>query len=253
MPNRAPHAVPSRLHHIPGPSPWATRIALVALGLLAATAACTTTVETVPAPAEAAPATPDAAEEDAGAEASAPEDVCGPVAKSRCKPANAGSVIRGVVKFDPSKVKAGTKARLRVFLHHQVLARADEAKQGGHPHAWKDYALDMEKGEARFSLDLCEFNVAMYSEENCGFNIVTMIDDDGGNDPDELGITALIPRTGKLTKMVPVEVSCHKPSQCLEITADCADGEACTTFEGLTKCATCAADSCPSDDKLCKM
>ena len=108
------------------------------------------------------------------------------------------------------------KPKLRVFLHHQVISRADENKTGGHPHAWKSFDLDMEKGEARFTLDLCEFGVAMYSEENCGFNLVVMIDDAGLNDPDKKGATALVPRAGKLVKMTPLEVSCHASSPCFE-------------------------------------
>jgi hypothetical protein len=191
-------------------------------------------------------------EEDGGTEVETPPaaDACGAVKKSKCKPANEGSVVRGVVKFDPSKVKASATTALRVFLHHQYVANDAEEKLGGHPHAYKSYDVDMEKGEARFSLDLCEFGTAMWSEENCGFNIVAMIDDDGKNDPD-LGPKAMIPRAGKLVKMAPVEVSCHKTSPCLEITADCVEGEGCTTFKGLKECA-CAADSCPSDDAVCK-
>jgi hypothetical protein len=229
------------------------RLVVSAGAFLLGAAACTTTAGTVaaPTPPPAEPAA-DAGEPVDEEPTAPPADACGAITKkSKCKPANEGSIVRGVVKFDPTKLKAGAKPSLRVFLHHQVLAVDEEAKLGGHPHTYDSYDVDMEKGEARFQLDLCLFGTAMYSEENCGFNIVAMIDDDGGNDPDARGQTALIPRKGKLVKMVPVEVSCHKTSPCLEITADCLDGDACTTFEPTTQCA-CAASSCPSDDRLCE-
>ena len=43
------------------------------------------------------------------------------------------------------------------------------------------------------------------------------------------------------------------PPRSLEITADCVDGEACTTYEASKNCSVCAADSCASDDALCKL
>ncbi len=217
--------------------------------------ACSSASPSGGAPAETAPDTTPADEsaeerEDAGVvPAPRAPDACGAVARSLCKPANEGSVVRGIVRFDGSKVGAG--AKLRVFLHHQVTLSGKESTFGGHPHAFDSFPLDLAKGEARFTIDLCLFGTAMWSEENCGFNVVVMIDDDGLNDPDR-GSSALVPRKGKLVKMAPLDISCHEPSPCLELFADCTDGEACTTFTPPTKC-TCAADACPSEDALCKM
>lgn len=180
-----------------------------------------------------------------------PADACGAVPKSQCTPANPGSVIRGIVKFDPKRY-AGKKApTLVLYLHHQIVVSPREAAQGGHPHAYKKVEVkDVTKGEAPFSLDLCEFGTAMYSEENCGFNLVAMLDEDGGNDPDN-GATSMIPRKGQLVKMTPLDISCHKPSPCLTIQADCVDGDACTTFSPLKACKCSAQQKCPSDDKVC--
>lgn len=217
-------------------------------------AACTASPEVVTQqPAQPAqPAQPD--DDGSGSEDPSPTpDACGAVkVKSKCKPANEGSIVRGVVKFDASKLKtvSSTDVKLRIFLHHQMTTRDGEDRLGGHPHAFKSYPVDLSKGEARFSLDLCEFGVAMWSEENCGFHVVAMIDGDGGNDPNN-GPTALVPRKGTFVKMVPIDISCHAPSPCLEITADCVDGEACTTYSPPAAC-SCAPNSCPSDDSLCK-
>jgi hypothetical protein len=181
-----------------------------------------------------------------------PTDACGTVAKSKCTPANPGSVVRGIVKFDPARYAGKPTPALRVFMHHQFVLRSDENKTGGHPHAFTTSdKIDMVKGEAHFSIDLCELGTAMYSEENCGFNIIALLDENGNNDPDTGGVMAFVPDKGELLKMVPVDVSCRGASQCLSIVADCADGDVCTTYTPPTEC-KCAATTCPSDDKICK-
>jgi hypothetical protein len=174
------------------------------------------------------------------------------VKKSLCTPANPGSVIRGVVHFDKAHYASGKKPTLRVFLHHQWTLLKGEEKHGGHPHAYTSSTdVDLDAGLARFTLDLCELGTAMWSEENCGFNLVVILDEDGNNDPDVEGMLALVPHAGELVKMVPLEVSCHAASPCLDITADCADGDACTTYTPITSC-KCSPDACPSDDAYCK-
>jgi hypothetical protein len=128
---------------------------------------------------------------------------------------------------------------------------AKESSQGGHPHAYKTFVVkDVAKGEVSFALDMCELGTAMYSEENCGFNLVVMLDEDGSNDPDANGTTAMIPQNGELVKMTPIDVSCHKPSPCMTIQADCAGGDSCTTFAALKVC-KCGAQTCTSDDTIC--
>jgi hypothetical protein len=190
-------------------------------------------------------------EKDASSEPSQPADACGTVPKSLCTPANAGSVIRGIVKFDPAHYAAKKAPSLVVFLHHQITVSAKESSQGGHPHAYKTVPVkDVAKGEASFAIDMCELGTAMYSEENCGFNLVVMLDEDGSNDPDANGATAMIAQKGELVKMTPIDISCHKPSPCMTIAADCADGDTCTTFTALKAC-KCAAQTCTSDDTIC--
>jgi hypothetical protein len=217
--------------------------------------ACSSSTSSSPSPGAAAGATtppPDSTDDTPPADPPPPPvDACGTVAKSLCTPANPGSVIRGVVKFDPAQYN-GKKPSLRVFLHHQWAMLKDEDKHGGHPHAYTTSTdVDLTKGEARFTVDMCELGTAMWSEENCGFNLVTVLDETNDNDPDIAGQLAFIVKPGSLAKMTPLDVSCHAASPCLDITADCKDGEACTTYAPITSC-KCGASSCPSDDKTCK-
>ena len=227
------------------------------LGPLLLLAACSSSSEPA-SPPPPATETPDAGTPTEDADAAPltpPDDACGrgaDIPKSKCKPANPGSVIRGIVKFDPAHFAGKKNPVLRVFLHHQYILLERESKQGGHPHAFTSVDVDATKGEARFTLDLCLFGTAMWSEENCGFNLVAMLDEDGTNDADKLGSSAFLPQKGELVGMSPIDVSCHKPSPCVTIEAKCADGESCTTFTGLRKCA-CASSSCPSDDAICKL
>ena len=66
----------------------------------------------------------------------------------------------------------------------QFVLFKNEKLSGGHPHAFaylKD--VDVSAGAAPFSIDLCELGVAMWSEENCGVNLVAILDETGDNDP----------------------------------------------------------------------
>jgi hypothetical protein len=221
-------------------------------------AACSANTSSPSAPAPAAsssdqPTDPAAGDPTPPADPPPALDACGAIPKSKCSPANEGSIVRGIVKFDPAHFAGKPKPTLRIFLHHQVVLKDSEGKQGGHPHAWTSATdVDVDKGEAHFTLDQCEFGTAMYSEENCGFNLVALLDEDGSHDPDVYGEAALMPKQGELVKLTPLTISCHAPSSCLSITADCADGEACTTYTPLAISACkCAASSCQSDSVIC--
>ncbi len=220
-------------------------------------AACSSSQPSAPAdpappPGDDQGATPPAADPPATPPPAPATDACGKVGASMCTPANAGSVVRGIVKFDPAHYAGKSKPTLRVFMFHQWTLIKGEEKTGGHPHAYvSSDDVDLAKGEARFTIDNCQLGTAMYSEENCGFNIVVMLDENGNNDPDAKGQIAFIPDKGELVKMVPVDVSCHAPSQCLQVTADCVDGDTCTTYAPITAC-KCSASTCPSDSKYCR-
>ena len=230
--------------------------ALAICSVFACSSASSPGADATPTPQPSASSTDDAGappgdEQDAGAPPAQPADACGSVPKSLCTPANPGSVVRGIVKFDPAHFAGKPAPKLVVFMHHQFTVTDKESTLGGHPHAYKTFDVkDVTKGEATFALDMCELGTAMYSEENCGFNLVVMLDEDGKNDPDTQGSTAMIARKGQLVKMTPIDVSCHNPSPCMTIQADCLDGDTCTTYTALKEC-KCAAQKCTSDDTIC--
>ena len=179
-------------------------------------------------------------------------DCVTPVPASKCTPGNPGSVIRGVVSFDPTHFTDGESVSLGLFLYHQWTMDPSEAAIGGHPHAYKyTKNVDVTSGQIQFDIDLCELGVAMYSEENCAFNLVVMLDENGDNNPTK-GESALTPTKGELVKLVPLSVSCHGDSQCLSVNADCNGGTACTTFTpiAMSSC-VCAANACPSQSVSC--
>jgi len=175
---------------------------------------------------------------------------CAAAAPSKCTVPNQGSVVRGVVTFDPSHFAAGAKVSLSIALNHQFILFKNEKLSGGHPHAFaylKD--VDVSNGAVPFSIDLCELGVAMWSEENCGFNLVAILDETGDNDPNGAG--SRTPAKGELAGMIPLDISCHASSPCVEIKAACADGYSCVTYEPPATCA-CKTNGCPSDDQICQ-
>lgn len=183
-------------------------------------------------------------------------DKCGTVPPSKCKPANAASVIRGVAHFDPTKFSAagadgGDAPRLAIFLAHRQYAQVSEHALGGHPHADKIMEhVDVTKGEIPFVIDLCEYGVAMWSEDNCEFNLILILDKNGNNAPNFTSIN-MVPDMGEPSKMTVVQLSCRGTSACMDITLDCADGQKCVSYDTPSTCA-CAAESCNSDSVTCK-
>jgi hypothetical protein len=202
---------------------------------------------------------PDQNAQDAATPDVAPADVAvqqlacvTPVPTSKCTSPTPSSVIRGVVTFDPTHFSDGQNVNLALYLYHQWTMAPNEATIGGHPHAYKYIkGVDVTTGQLAFDIDLCELGVAMYSEENCGFNLVVMLDENNDNDPAR-GEYALTPTKGELVKLTPLDVSCHGDSQCLQITADCTDGTKCTTFTPITmESCVCASNKCPSESVVC--
>lgn len=179
---------------------------------------------------------------------------CAPTPPSKCTPAEPGSVVRGVITFDPTHFPAGENVNLAIFLFHQWVLDPSEAQTGGHAHAYKYVkGVDVTTGQLTFDIDLCEIGPAMYSEENCTFNLVVMLDETGKNNPDVYGASSVVVSKGELVKMTPLSISCHGDSQCLPITADCSTGLTCTTYTPISMSSCiCAADSCPSQSTICQ-
>ncbi len=224
-----------------------------ALGLLVA--GCSADVASPEAP----PATPapTATDTDAGGGEpdAAPAPQCGtPSTRSAC--GNDGAWVRGTVRFDAARFPKGSAPVLRVTLRHQFVLKKGEEAIGGRLHGWKNVPIKKpESGAVTFAIDMCAMGTAMWSEENDAFNLVLHIDEDGSNNLDEAQTNADVlrlaaPDKGELVKLVKVNVSCHAPPACVDVTLDCQDGTACTTIDPMKSC-TKQGPGCKSDDSFC--
>jgi hypothetical protein len=171
---------------------------------------------------------------------------CAPTPPSKCSPKNADSVVRGVARFDPKLVKAaGATPSLWIFLNHRQYTPLgpSEWAQGGHPHAYKSYdTVDFSSGQIPFSIDLCEFETAMWSEDNCDFNLIAMIDVNGNNGP-QLSSINMVPDKGEPAKMLTIDISCRAQLPCLDLSLDCSEGQSCVSYTNPGAC-KCATQSC---------
>lgn len=229
--------------------------------LLAGCSSTTTTVAGAPGSdgdAGAGGAGTGAGDDDGGAsngDAGAPSACAAAPGPSQCK--NASSWVRGVARFDPAHFAAGAHPVLRVALRHSFALLPGEDAIGGRLHAFDSFPVkDPSKGEIPFAIDMCGLGTAMWSEENGGFHVVLMLDENDNNDLDmarsnDDAIRMATPDTNELAKVVDTDVSCHAASPCLDVTLDCTGGAACTTIKPITACKK-KTPSCPSDDAYCK-
>jgi hypothetical protein len=97
-----------------------------------------------------------------------------------------------------------------------------------------------------FALDMCDEGVAMWTEENCTYGLVVILDQNGNQ-----GWDNMLPDVGEAATRVPaLRVSCDEEPPCLDIVLDCTDGPSCVTF-GAAGCG-CEPSSCGSDFALCQ-
>jgi hypothetical protein len=193
------------------------------------------------------------------ADAAPAPDKCGTqpsASASKCTKKDPASILRGIAHFDPKAYAAGgpdaggAAPQLSIFLNHRQYAERDEWQQGGHPHAFKFIASpDVTKGEIPFEIDMCELGTAMWTEDDCDFNLVLILDKNGNNTADPISIN-MVPDQGELSKMTVVQFHCGGTSACLDVTLDCANGQACVTYDSPGAC-KCAAKSCDSDAITC--
>jgi hypothetical protein len=171
-------------------------------------------------------------------------------AASQCQTpgtAHPGSVVRGVAQlaagFNPP---AGTKGDLVMFLTHVYEGNG---AAGGVFHAEDHISnVDLSKGPIPFQIDMCHNDIAMYSEDDCAFNLILILDTNGNNS----GTSNFIPDVGEATSRQVVNVSCRGDSQCVTATLGCAGGQSCVAFQDPTDACKCASQSCNSDLILCQ-
>jgi hypothetical protein len=135
---------------------------------------------------------------------------------------------------------AGTKGDLVMFLTHVYEG---SGAQGGVFHA-EDHVsnVDLSNGPVPFQIDMCHNDIAMYSEDDCAFNLIVMLDTNGNNS----GTSNMVPDVGEAASRQVINVSCFGDSQCLgTVTLGCSDGLSCVAFTDPTA-------SCNSDLRLCQ-
>lgn len=134
-------------------------------------------------------------------------------------------------------------------MMHAAMGDPEDA---GHPHfLWTFPDVDLSE-PVPFRVDMCDGNAVMWSEENCGFNLIALLDTNGNNGLS--GPAMFHPDVGEPTGLVPLfDLSCHADGPTclgtLELT--CTDGGACLHTEPPGDC-VCAEDSCDSEAAICE-
>ncbi len=137
-----------------------------------------------------------------------------------------------------------TSGNLVIGLTHYRLGSGDT---GGayHTHAVVS-GVDLAAGATReFSLDMCGGG-GMWSEDNCEYQLIAILDQNGNN---ESGFN-MIPDPGEPSGVIPIELSCNGSSPCVDLVLDCM-GSSCTAFTDPGAC-SCAPQSCGSDFVTCQ-
>jgi hypothetical protein len=172
---------------------------------------------------------------------------CAP-AVSTCDPADPRSVVRGFARLPAESTPGeGTSGDLVVALYHR---RYGDTTRGGNPH-WitRIPDVDLGQGPVPFQIDMCSGNAMMWSEENCEYNLIVVLDSNGNN---SIATANMVPDVDEPAAMAVVELSCRGESPCLDLTLDCRSGQACVTYDPPGECA-CAAESCASESSICAL
>lgn len=181
-------------------------------------------------------------------------DAC-PMIPAASKSGNDGAWVRGVAHFDPSHFTAGKKPVLRVVLRHAFALVKGEEKIGGRLHGWTNVPIDdPASGTVSFAIDMAE-NHTMWSEGNGTFHLVLIIDEDDNNNLDFVttqteAMVAGVVGPNELAKVTNVDISCHKPSPCLDVQVDCT-GASCTEITPVKTCKK-QLPACADDADFCQ-
>jgi hypothetical protein len=167
------------------------------------------------------------------------------VAPTGCTAANLTSVCgaqQSIVRV-VAKLKAGmpdASGNLLIKLYH---LRLGNGSTGGafHTETRKDSVTIGAAKPVEVHFDMCSGS-AMWSEENCEFNLWAFVDKNGNNrlDPGE-------PAARKV-----VSLSCHAAGPaCHTLELGCTSGMSCVSFTSPGTC-SCSTPSCNSDVKTCQ-
>ena len=122
---------------------------------------------------------------------------------------------------------------------------------GGHPHwVWRftDQPLSA-TAPTFFEVDMCQGNAIMWSEENCEYNLIVMVDENGNNGLTSANLAR--PDDGEHAAMAVFNQSCHhEGAYQLELTLDCTAGTDCVTYQAEAEC-ECVTPERPSESGIC--
>lgn len=180
-----------------------------------------------------------------------------PTTASHCTDQNPDAWVFGIARFNPAIVPDGVKPVLRIALRHNFVEFPTENVIGGRLHAYANVPVDdVASGQVPFKLDMCQDQIAMWSEENGPFNLVGILDFNDNNDMNKAtsqatSETIADPDPGEPAGMVhDFNVSCHQGGSCLDLRLECIDGTACTTITPFSSCKK-STPECTSDSVFC--
>ncbi|MCO4771430.1 MAG: hypothetical protein KDA24_15460 [Deltaproteobacteria bacterium] len=168
-----------------------------------------------------------------------------PVANTVCSghPGNEGAWLRGQTASSPELAGEDLTGDLVVVLTHSNLGQAGV---GGVVHISTTVAdVDLAAGPVDWSMDMC-LGGEMFSEENCSYNLIAILDRNGNNGPGNF-----VPDEGELaTRVGDVWVSCSAESPCFTLELDCTDGADCVAFTDPGNCS--CENGCNSEIVTCQ-
>jgi hypothetical protein len=164
------------------------------------------------------------------------------------RPSSCGSpasIVRGVVTVADGVPGARTGTLHLVMMHR----RYGNASAGGHPHwGWVYPGVDLSEPFA-FEIDMCDGNEEMWSEENCEYNLIAILDQNGNNGHN--GSAFVTPDVGEAAALAVFNLSCHAAAgPCLQVELGCTSGASCISYEAPPAC-ECAQPACDSNAAIC--
>jgi hypothetical protein len=166
-------------------------------------------------------------------------------AESRCD--NPASIIQLAITVPEGLEGTGDVV---VLLMHR---RYGQPAYAGHPHfLWRFEDQPLSATEpVMVQVDMCDGNAVMWSEENCEYNLVAIVDKNDNNRL-ERGARLAVPDPDEPARLQVFEQSCrHEGPYRFELTLDCLDGPACVRHDEPPAC-RCAETSCESESRICR-
>ena len=160
--------------------------------------------------------------------------------KSACD--RKGSMVRGVARL-PEGYDGPTSGDLVVYLNHASVF--GNAEGGGYLHIGEvTEGVDLAGEGVEFAIDMCDGG-AMWSEHNCTYAAIVLLDLNGNNHPDMARFEGNpVPDPGEPAFRVDLQLECEGDAHCLDAVLDCTDGASCVA--GVEEVCACRESTCSS-------